>query len=72
MKILFALLSFFAISSLSASQEFPQWGLPDGVRARLGKGAASQMQFSPDGARLAVALISGPGFTTLQPIDRMH
>ena len=54
LKTLLTVLSLVAISSLNASQEFPQWGLPEGVKARLGKGAASQIQFSPDGARLAV------------------
>jgi WD40 repeat protein len=72
MKILLSLLSLFAISSLNASQEFAQWGLPDGVKARLGKGAVSQIQYSPDGTRLAVG--SGIGIwlydtTTHQEVD---
>ena len=54
MKILLILLLLLALSSLYASQEFPQWGLPEGVKARLGKGAVSEIQYSPDGRRLAV------------------
>ena len=37
------------------AQHSPQWGLPEGVRARLGKGVVGDLQYSPDGSRLAVA-----------------
>ena len=43
----------------SFAQDSPQWHLPDGTTARLGKGAVYAMQFSSDGTRLAVA--SSPG-----------
>ena len=37
------------------AQDSPQWHLPDGAIARLGKGRISEIAYSPDGARLAVA-----------------
>ena len=54
MKIFFTLLSLFVLSSLCAAQEFPQLGLPDGAKLRLGNGKITQIQYSPDGTRLAV------------------
>ena len=36
-------------------RETPQWHLPEGVRARLGKGIILDIAYSPDGTRLAVA-----------------
>ena len=33
----------------------PQWHLPEGVKAHLGKGVINEIQYSPDGTRLAVA-----------------
>ena len=39
----------------SGAQDFPQWGLPKGAQARLGKGIIREIQYSPDGTRLAVA-----------------
>ena len=38
------------------AQDYTQWGLPEGAKARLGKGRISgNIAYSPDGARLAVA-----------------
>ena len=37
------------------AQNSPQWGLPEGAKARIGKGWISDIQYSPDGTRLAVA-----------------
>ena len=34
---------------------YPQWELPKAAQARLGKGDINTIQFSPDGAQLAVA-----------------
>ena len=43
MKVILALLTLFTLSSFNASPEDPsQWGLPQGVKARLGKGAISR------------------------------
>ena len=37
------------------SQDSPQWHLPEGAKARLGKGTINEIAYSPDGRRLAVA-----------------
>ena len=37
------------------AQDFPQWHLPAGAKARLGKGSIHEIAYSPDGTRLAVA-----------------
>ena len=73
MKTVLTLLTLFTLVSFNASPEDPsQWGLPHGVKLRLGKGMiSSQIQYSPDGARLAVG--SGIGIwlydtTTYQEI----
>ena len=41
--------------SNSLAQDYTRWGLPEGAVARLGRGSISEMAYSPDGARLAVA-----------------
>ena len=50
--ILFAIFGFVPNTS---AQDSPQWHLPEGVKARLGKGRISEIAYSPDGTRLAVA-----------------
>ena len=56
MKTVLSLHILFSLTLCNAlPQDASQWGLPEGVVARLGKGAISQIQYSPDGARLAVA-----------------
>ena len=37
------------------TQDFVQWDLPEGASQRLGKGWIRQIQYSPDGNRLAAA-----------------
>ena len=37
------------------AQDYTRWRLPKGTKARLGKGWTSEIQYSPDGTRLAVA-----------------
>ena len=37
------------------AQDNTQWGLPEGARARLGRGQIGEMRYSPDGTLLAVA-----------------
>ena len=59
-KILFSIVStFIFVSTLflpsSFAQNYQKWGLPDGAKARLGKGWISDIAYSPDGTRLAVA-----------------
>ncbi len=44
--------------SNSVAQDYTKWGLPEGAKARLGKGTLSfgdNIAYSPDGTRLAVA-----------------
>ena len=57
MKEIATLLTLFTLSSLNTfAQDYTQWGLPEGAKARLGKGWISgNIAYSPDGARLAVA-----------------
>ena len=52
------LLIWFAIFGLALNtfaQDSPQWHLPEGAKTRLGKGGISEIAYSPDGTRLAVA-----------------
>ena len=44
---------------LADQRDYTGWGLPDGAKARLGKGTFTGMQLSPDGARLAIASSTG-------------
>ena len=39
----------------SFSQDYTQWNLPDGAKARIGKGRINEIAYSPDGTQLAVA-----------------
>ena len=41
------------------AQDSIQWKLPDGAKARLGKGVITDMQLSPDGSKLAIASSTG-------------
>ena len=56
-------ISLLLVSALclphSIAQDFAQWDLPDGAKTRLGKGWISEIQYSPDGTRLAVASTIG-------------
>ncbi len=51
-------LSLLFVSALclphSFAQDSPQWGRPEDAKARFGKGIISEIQYSPDGTRLAV------------------
>ena len=63
-KVQFFNFTFLFISILflqtSLAQDYTQWGLPEGAKARLGKGAIKDsLVFSPDGTRLAVASCIG-------------
>ena len=57
MWILFFILVVFPQNGFT--QNTPQWQLPEGAKARLGKGSANDIALSPDGTQLAVA--TGPG-----------
>ena len=41
------------------AQEYTRWNLPEGAKARLGKGRILDIAYSPDGTRLAVASTIG-------------
>ena len=43
----------FPLNTLA--QDYMHWGLPEGAKARLGKGTINDIAYSPDGTRLAVA-----------------
>ena len=53
-----SILLFFTVSTLflpnAFAENYTQWDLPDGAKARLGKGSASGLKFSADGNRLMV------------------
>ena len=43
----------------SSNVEYTKWQLPDGAKARLGKGTINDITFSPDGTQFAVATTIG-------------
>ena len=60
MKTTVTLLILFTLFSLNTfAQDYTQLGLPEGAKARLGKGTINEIQYSPDGTRLAVASTIG-------------
>ena len=46
---------FMLFLPISFAQDTPQWHLPEGVKARIGKGEARDIALSPDNGQLAVA-----------------
>ncbi|MDE0506063.1 MAG: dockerin type I domain-containing protein, partial [Candidatus Poribacteria bacterium] len=56
MQIVVTTLIVLAMFSVNGfSQEYTRWHLPEGARARLGKGTVNGIAYSPDGERIAVA-----------------
>ena len=53
--ILTAFLGIFAFTSNTYAEDYTKLSLPEGARARLGKGVIHEIAYSPDGTRLAVA-----------------
>ena len=51
----FCLTMLFFLNDTAFAQDPPQWPLPDGAIARLGKGSVGDIAYSPDGSRLAMA-----------------
>ena len=49
------LLAVVLFAQDSLAEDYTRWNLPEGALARLGKGAISEVAYSPDGTRLAVA-----------------
>ena len=59
-RTLFTLVLMFALVSTpyfpnTFAQDYTQLSLPEGAKARLGKGFINEIAYSPDGTRLAVA-----------------
>ena len=54
-SILAALLAALTFAPNTSAQNYVHLGLPEGAKARLGKGLITDVQYSPDGSRLAVA-----------------
>ena len=46
----------------AVAQDYTQFSLPEGAKARLGKGAIGEVRFSPDGSRLAISSSIGIWF----------
>ena len=46
----------------STAQDYTQFSLPEGAKARFGKGTLGEVRFSPDGSRLAVSSSVGIWF----------
>ncbi|MDE0684047.1 MAG: hypothetical protein OXI63_14105, partial [Candidatus Poribacteria bacterium] len=57
--ILVALLAVFTIVPNTFAQDYITLGLPEGAKARLGKGRINEIKYSPNGTRLAVVSIIG-------------
>ena len=53
--ILTVLFTIFAVAPNTFAQDYTTWHLPEGAKARLGKGWITEIAYSPDGTRLAVA-----------------
>ena len=75
-KSLFFILTLLLISTtvlpIGFAQDSTTWNLPEGAKARLGKGSINEIAYSPDGALLAVASSIGVWIydtNTYQEID---
>ena len=56
LRVLLMTCLLLMVESISVAQDFIRWGLPDGAKARIGKGTITgDIAYSSDGARLAVA-----------------
>ncbi|MCY4568602.1 MAG: hypothetical protein OXD49_09885 [Candidatus Poribacteria bacterium] len=53
--VVISLIVIVLTPSQAISEQFTQWNLPEGAKARLGKGLISAISYSPDGEQLAVA-----------------
>ncbi len=61
-----------AFTSDTLAQDSPQWHLPEGAKARLGKGGVNRIAYFPDGTRLAVASGIGIWIYDAQTLDLGH
>ena len=66
MKISVLLIGLLLIISIcclpTLAQDYTEFSLPEGAKARLGKGNIGEAQFSPDGSRLAISSSVGIWF----------
>ena len=58
-SMLVAFLAIFTITANTLAQDYTTFGLPEGAKARLGKGKINEVKYSPDGTRLAIVSIIG-------------
>ncbi len=56
---IFMLLMIFAALLPTAAADYTQWHLPEGATARIGKSAITDITYSPDNMRIAVATTIG-------------
>ena len=54
------------------AQDSPQWHLPDGVKARYGKGTIHAIKYSPDGTKMAVATGIGIWIYDTETADELN
>ena len=56
MRIVVASIMLSAVIAVSGvAQEYTRWGLPEGAKMRIGRGAMRDFAYSPDGTRFAIA-----------------
>ena len=56
------LLIYTLFPYIGIAQDHTQWKLPEGAKARLGKGEIRGISFSPDGSQIAVGSATGVWF----------
>ena len=54
-KIFYSVLITLTLATISLAQGVTRWHLPEGAKARFGKGSINEIRYSPDGTMLAVA-----------------
>ena len=69
LAVLFVVLTF---TPNILAQDSPQWHLPDGVKARYGKGTIYDIKYSPDGAKMAVATGIGIWIYDTETADELN
>ena len=67
--VLFVALTF---ATNILAQDSPQWHLPDGVKARYGKGTIYDIKYSPDGTKMAVATGIGIWIYETETVDELN
>ncbi len=74
-KLFFVFLTYLFIATLflcnSFAQDYTTWHLPEGAKARLGKGKVKNVAYSPDGNTIAVAAGIGIWLYDLQTYQEL-